>query len=323
MLLFTADLHIKIGQDGVPPEWVMNRFELFETQLLTMIKNNNVKLLIIGGDLLDRVPSGKNGVKEVAMFLHLVSILPVRTIIYSGNHEAITKTTTFLSDFKHIVYEINPLVTIVDDFYSEEGFDIIPYNRLKSDTDGTYPSTLNNKLLFTHVRGAIPPHVVPEVSLDRFKKWQLVVAGDLHSYENCQENILYPGSPYTTSFHRNRVKTGAILLDTLTLQHEWLEFNLPQMIRKTINVGDPMPQDDFDLISYEVEGNIVDLSSITNKDIIKKLQHTKKDSSLILKKGMSIIEELREYFLYVSMLEPNYVDKLLLEYSDINPEAKL
>lgn len=323
MLLFIADLHIKVGQDSVPTEWVLNRFSMFEDQLLSMIRDNNVKVLVIGGDLLDRVPSGKNGVKEIAMFLHLMSILPVRTLVYSGNHEAITKTTTFLSDFKHIVYELNPLVTIVDDFYTEEGFDIIPYNRLKSDDNGEYPDWLNNKVLFTHVRGAIPPHVVPEVPLDRFSKWELVVAGDLHSYENCQENILYPGSPYTTSFHRSKVKTGAILLDINTLQHKWLEFHLPQMLRKTVSVWEVMPQDPYDLISYEVEGNIVDLSGITNKDIIKKLSHTKKDSALILKKGMLIIEELREYLLYVTMLEPSYVDKLLLEYSDINPEAKL
>ena len=323
MILFTADLHIKIGQEGVPADWVQNRFTLFEQQLLAMISNNNVTLLIVGGDLLDRVPSGKNGVKEVALLLHLVSILPVRTLIYSGNHEAITKSTTFLSDFKHIITQLNPLVSVIDDFYTEEYFDIIPYNRLKSDDKGKYPEFLNKKLLFTHVRGAIPPHVLPEVPLDRFKKWELVIAGDLHSYENCQDNILYPGSPYTTSFHRSKVKTGAILLDETTLKHKWLTFELPQMLRKTVSVGEDMPEDSYDIISYEVEGNIIDLSGITDKTVIKKLQHKKKDTALILRQGMSILEELREYLLYVNMLEPNHVDSLLLEYSDINPEAQL
>ena len=320
MLLFIADLHIKVGQEGVPVDWITNRFNIFINQLLSMIKENNVSLLIIGGDIFDRIPTGKNGVKEVSMFLNLISVLPVRTIIYSGNHEAVTKTTTFLSEFKYSVNKLNNHVTIVDDFYSEEYFDIIPYNRLKSDV---YPETLNNKLLFTHVRGSIPPHVQPEIPLERLNKWDLVLAGDLHSYENCQANILYPGSPYTTSFHRSKVKTGAILLDTNTLTHKWLQFNLPQMLRKTISVGDPMPEDLYDLISYEIQGNALELSSISEKDVIKKLASKPKEDTLILHKDMTVIEELKEYLSYIVMLDSTDVASILLEYSNINPESKI
>lgn len=320
MLLFIADLHIKVGQEGVPVDWVTNRFDMFVNQLLDMINKNNVSLLVIGGDVFDRIPTGKNGVKEVNMFLKLVSVLPVKTIIYSGNHEAITKTSTFLSDFKYAVSKLNPFVNIVDDFYSEDGFDIIPYNKLKFDV---YPAELNNRLLFTHVRGAIPPHVHPEIPLEKFERWELVLAGDLHSYENCQANILYPGSPYTTSFHRNKVETGAILLDINTLEHKWLQFKLPQMLRKAVNVGEPMPEDSYDLISYEIHGNALELSSINEKDVIKKLASKPKEDALILHKDMSIIEELKEYLSYIVMLESVDVDSILLEYSNINPESKI
>ena len=64
--------------------------------------------------------------------------------------------------------------------------------------------------LFTHVRGEIPPHVVPEVDLERFDKFKTVFAGDLHAHENTQRNIVYPGSPMTTSFHRNEVQLQVI-----------------------------------------------------------------------------------------------------------------
>ena len=89
-------------------------------------------------------------------------------------------------------------------------------------------------MLFTHVRGEIPPHVVPEVDLDRFDKFKTVFAGDLHAHENTQRNIVYPGSPMTTSFHRNKVKTGALLIDD-DWTWEWVELVLPQLIRKTVS----------------------------------------------------------------------------------------
>ena len=72
------------------------------------------------------------------------------------------------------------------------------------------PFIIHGNICFTHVRGEIPPHVKPEMDLELFAKYDLVLAGDLHSYENSQKNILYPGSPVTTSFHRHNVDTGII-----------------------------------------------------------------------------------------------------------------
>lgn len=319
-LLFTADLHIKVGQDNVPTTWVEDRFKMFVEQLSKMATNADI--IVIGGDLLDRIPSGKHGVKEVAMFFYLISTFTKRTLVYSGNHEAVSKNTTFLSEFKSACAKINPLVEIVDDFKSlpELNADIIPYNRIKSEE---FPSYLNNDILLTHVRGSIPPHVQSEIDLDKLNRWKVVLAGDLHSYENCQRNILYPGSPYTTSFHRSKVNTGAILLDTVTLEHEWLKFSLPQMIRKTVKAGEPLEKTDYDLTVFEVEGNLVELANITDKSVTKKLNSSTKESSLILSKNMKIIDELREYLLYVSLLQEDQVDSILREYVDANPESKI
>ena len=76
-----------------------------------------------------------------------------------------------------------------------------------------------SKPLFTHVRGEIPPHVKPEVELDRFEDFPVVFAGDLHAHSNTQKNIVYPGSPMTTSFHRKEVKTGYILINPGAFTH--------------------------------------------------------------------------------------------------------
>lgn len=318
-ILFTADLHIKIGQENVPIEWVENRFNEFINQLSIM--QDKADLLILGGDIFDRVPSGKYGVREISLYYDLIHSCKIPTIIYSGNHEALTKNSTFLSNLSVSSSRLNPKVTILDECYSnnEYGIDVIPYNKLKQDI----VKNSSNNILCTHVRGEIPPHVKPEIDLDVFKSWEIVLAGDLHNYDNCQRNILYPGSPYTTSFHRSLVKTGAILLDTDTLKHEWLEFSLPQLIRKTVKSSEPMPLHEYHHVIYEVEGNISDLSSITDKSITKKLIKQVKEDSLIFTNSMKKEDELKDYLLYILNCTEEQASELVAEYTSINPEASI
>ena len=90
---------------------------------------------------------------------------------------------------------------------------------------------ISAEYLFTHVRGEIPPHVVPEVDLERFDKFKTVFAGDLHAHSNTQRNIVYPGSPMTTSFHRQEVETGYLLINPKDWSWNWWPFTLPQLIR--------------------------------------------------------------------------------------------
>lgn len=119
---------------------------------------------------------------------------------------------------------------MVDYIYQEDSWSIVPYEVIHN--KNTW-DIVNTDFVFTHVRGSIEPHVKPEIPLEWLSKYKIVFAGDLHSHANCQGNIVYPGSPVTTSFHRNRVSTGYILIDSNDLTTwEWHEFNLPQLIRK-------------------------------------------------------------------------------------------
>ena len=59
--------------------------------------------------------------------------------------------------------------------------------------EGSIEKFISTAPLFTHVRGEIPPHVKPEVDLDRFEDFPIVFAGDLHAHSNSQRNIVYPG----------------------------------------------------------------------------------------------------------------------------------
>ena len=292
-ILFTADLHIKLRQKNVPVEWAKNRYSLLIEKLSEL--QAGCDLFIIGGDIFDRIPT----MEEIEIYYDLVDSCNVSTLIYPGNHEMLTRNTTFFSYLKNSTSRLNHHVKVIDDIYSTDLFDIIPYNKLKE----FQPSKFFNEILFTHVRGDIPPHVKAEIDLDLLNHWELVLAGDLHSYENSQRNILYPGSPVTTSFHRNSVDTGVIILDTDTLTHTWNKLGLPQLIRKTIQAGEAMPATSPDHTIYEIEGDMSELGNIEDSELIdKKVIKRETDTALILTSEMSLQEEIKEYLLYILQL---------------------
>jgi hypothetical protein len=313
---FIADIHIKLGQKNVPIDWAKRRFELFIEQFAEM--QQGADLVVLGGDIFDRLPT----MDEVELYFDLMSSITKECVLYPGNHEMVKKDTTFLTYLKRATQRINPLVTIVDDFYTRQGIDFVPYNRLKELETTKY--TFSERILCTHVRGEIPPHVKPEVDLQLFDRWNLVLAGDLHSYENSQRNILYPGSPYTTSFHRNRVDTGAILLDTTTLEHSWLKFNLPQLIKQTVGVHDPKPQTAFDHTIYEIEGDLHELGQLEDSDLIdKKVVKRAQETQLILDPELSLGEEVREYLTYILQLNEVAVSETLKEFYNYSDKLEL
>ena len=292
----------------MPVEWAKNRFRLFIDQLGQM--QEQADLVIIGGDVFDRLPT----MDEVELYFEFVEGFTKPTIIYSGNHEMLKKDTTFLSNLMRATNRLNPNVIVVDEYYSDHGVEFVPYNKLKEFEQGKHPWPQGGRILCTHVRGEIPPHVKPEINLDLLNSWNIVLAGDLHSYDNSQRNILYPGSPYTTSFHRHSVDTGAILLDSDTLDHVWLKFKLPQLIRKTVGVSDPKPPTDFDHTIYEVEGDMHELGELEDSDLIaNKVLKRDSDTALILDQDMTLSEEVAEYLKFILNLPDQTVDLALKE----------
>ena len=61
----------------------------------------------------------------------------------------------------------------------------------------------------------------------------------------------------TTSFHRNEVETGYLLINDKNWSWMWEKFNLPQLWRKTVTSPDEMIPSEFHTI-YELEGDIQD-----------------------------------------------------------------
>ena len=314
VILFTADWHIKLGQKNVPISWACTRYKMFFQQLEDIVMDNNVSLHIIGGDLFDRVPS----MDELTLYFDFVKNVKCWTIIFDGNHEATRKHKTFFTNLKRVTEELNPHVKVITETYYEDNWAILPYADLHKKKS---IEKISAEYLFTHVRGEIPPHVVPEVDLKRFDKFKTVFAGDLHAHSNTQRNIVYPGSPMTTSFHRNLVTTGYILIED-NWDWTWHEFDLPQLLRKTVTNPDEMIQTDFHHTIYEIEGDVSDLSNIKNNELLdKKVIKRKTEATLILDKEMTIEEELNEYLSYILELEENKTKNILGVFSDYAKEA--
>lgn len=309
MILFTADWHIKLGQKNVPREWAKQRYSKFFSELKAL--ETRADLHLIGGDLFDRLPS----MEELALFFSFVVGVGIPTLIYDGNHEATRKNHTFLTYLKETVHKLNPLVWIIDEPTREERFGILPYCYLhQKDWIEQMPK---EKPLFTHVRGEIPPHVKPEVDLDRFKDFPIVFAGDLHSHSNTQRNIVYPGSPMTTSFHRSEVSTGYILIDEKDWSWRWYEFDLPQLIRKTVQTEEEMVATSYHHTIYEIEGNLQDLAQVKNSELLdKKVIRKNTEASLILDDDMTIQDELSEYLQYILDLSDTQTKDIISTFND-------
>lgn len=307
--LVSADWHLKLVAKNVPIEWAKNRYRLLFKEIEKISAKVDSHLLL--GDVFDKMPT----IEELELFFEFIVSVKIPTYIIGGNHENVKKNTTFLTNLKEVVNKLNPLVIIIDDYYTLENIDFIPYNKLKEwekDPDNTFFS-LHNSILASHCRGDILPHVKAEIDLSLFERWKTVLAGDLHSYSNSQRNILYPGSPVTTSFHRNLVDTGVIIFDTVSHTHEWIKLDLPQLLRKTIKAGDPMVATDFHHTIYEIEGTMDELSDVEHSDLLdKKVSKKNTDTTLILDPSMSILEEVEEYARYILQLNDDAVEDMLL-----------
>lgn len=318
MILFTADWHIKLGQKNVPVSWALNRYNLFFEQIYEL--EEQCDMHIIGGDLFDRLPN----MEELALYFQFIRKVKIPTVIYDGNHEATKKNKTFFSQLKEATRDINPLVHVVDISYVDEdlGYGILPYADLHR--KGSIEQFNTNQPLFTHVRGEIPPHVKPEVDLSRFEDFPVVFSGDLHSHSNSQLNIVYPGSPMTTSFHRSLVKTGYLLINEQDWSWMWEEFKLPQLLRKTVSSKEEMIPSDFHHTIYEVEGDIQDLATVENSELLdKKVVKRKSEAALIIDKDMSIEDELVEYLTYILEISDDKIPDIIGTYNDYASKAEM
>lgn len=318
-LVFIADIHIKLGQKNVPKNWQLNRLDMLARKLCEI---EGTDTIIIGGDLLD---TAKPTYEEIAAMLQFFSTLSESKyksiILIPGNHEMVNKKVDCYAPFRELLFR-HYNCTVIDSFrtldFDGMGIDFIPYNILHkfkaSDRVSDYA--------VTHVRGEIPPHVLPEVDLQVFEGYKEVYAGDLHSYQNSQKNIKYPGSPYYTSFHRDihSNTNGIFIINTDTTTSTWVDLGLPQLVRKKISSPEEIIATDYHHTVYEIEGDLHDISKIEKTDLLDKkiVKDTFAPATLDME-STTIEEELVMYLNRVKNLKDK-VTRLVSRYKEVENE---
>ena len=303
-ILFLADLHIHYPKK-VPKEWQYNRFMLLADE----INKVECDFVLLGGDTLD---SAKPSTAELELFFDFLYKIERNGGLYSGNHEMQTKKHSILWDLRSEIERSTNFKVLGSNAYGKD-FDVVDYPHIQA------PYTKHNDICFTHVRGAIEPHVKPEVDLSIFSEYKAVFAGDLHSNENSQLNIYYPGSPLTTSFHRTRAtkSNGMYLINTEPFSYDWINLShLPQLIRKTISDPADMIPTEYDYTVYELEGSIVDLMGMENMDLLdKKVNNVvTKDSKLELK-TLSLNAQMQLYLKEIQHLPEETISRLIRRFN--------
>lgn len=302
-ILFLADLHIHYPKK-VPKEWQYNRFMLLAEE----INKVECDFVLLGGDTLD---STKPSTAELELFFDFLAKIERNGGLYSGNHEMQTKKHSILWDLRSEIERSTNFKVLGSNAYGKD-FDVVDYPNIHA------PYVKHNDVCFTHVRGTIEPHVKPEVDLSIFSEYKAVFAGDLHSNENSQLNILYPGSPLTTSFHRTRAtkSNGMYLINTEPLSYDWINLShLPQLIRKTVTNTEEMVATDYDYTIYEVEGSITELAKIENSELLdKKVNNVVMKEATLDLRSKDINQQMHLYLETIQKLKEEDIVRLLSRF---------
>lgn len=305
-ILLTADWHIKLGQKNVPRDWQYDRYVEFFRKLNTI----KADMLVVAGDIFD---TPRPSLDEVSLFTHfLCNNAHKNTSIITGNHEMLSKQESSLDHLFNLIHDYG--CKLITDPCTHNGLDFLPYNYLKR-----FPKCIakNSDTLITHVRGAIAPHVVPEIDLELFKEYDTVLTGDLHHYHE-QKNLLYPGSPLTTSFVRkDGIKKGIVLFDTNTKTHDFIDLGLPQLRREVVQEPELMVPTEFHHTVYELEADTLTLNIVANSDLLDKKINTatKQEASLDLE-GKPLELELQEYLSEILTLDDSRVSEILKTFDE-------
>lgn len=308
-VLFTADLHINLRQKKVPKKWALERYNILFDELDRVKQENQVDIEIHGGDVFDKLPT----LEELELYYsYLRNRRDCALVVFDGNHEATKKGSTFLHVIKETIENQGAHTEVLGGPTTRYGCDFIPYTHIRNFTPGDFSASI----LFTHVRGAIPPHVTPEIPLEKLERWNIVFAGDLHSHSNSQRNIVYPGSPVSVTFHRNKVETGVIVLDIETKKWEWVKLKVPQLYRKTIENPEDMIKTSYDYTIYELVGNIADLQKKIETELLdKKIIQSNNKSTLNLT-NLTLREELILYLKEIKHLEDKQLEETMRIFDD-------
>jgi len=313
-ILHSADWHINLHKKKVPYEWQANRFRLFFEEIHKL--ESECDIHILAGDVFDRKPEPD----EVCLFLRFANSVTIPTYIIPGNHEATKKGKTFLEYFHEQHAIMNPNVTLITENKSEniqgQGFCFFPYGEMQIDN---LPEYKEGEILVTHIRGEVLPHITPEYDFEKLRSWPLILLGDIHfNHRYLDYPAYYCGSPMNVTFDRNTTKNYGVniikYIDKTNYSVDFKIFDLPKLIRKTVNVTDELKEEDYHHTIYEVTGNLDELSKVKESKLLdKKIAYKPDEDSKLDLKDKTIIEELNIYLEHIKVNNPKQIINEFLE----------
>ena len=126
----------------------------------------------------------------------------------------------------------------------------------------------------------------------------------------------------TTSFHREEVETGYITIDD-DWSWDWHNFDLPQLIRKTVTKQEDMILTDFHHTIYEIEGDVADLANVKNSELLDKKVIKRSSESTLNLKDLTIEEELSEYLSAILNLNDKKINTIMGVFNDYSKNATM
>ena len=313
-ILSVADIHINLHKKKIPYEWQTNRFASLFKKLLELEKECDVT--VIAGDIFDKKPEPD----EICLFLSYANAVKKPTIAISGNHEASTKGKSFLEYFEleNVINNPNFIMSTSNKRVEVQGqgFQLFPYGEMQT---RNIPKYVEGDILVTHIRGEVPPHITPEFDFEKIRQWKLILLGDLHFNHKYKDYpAYYPGSPLNTTFDRNDTRDYGVdiihLKSTDDYKVEFINLQLPKLIRKTVEVGTELKAHDTDHIVYEVTGSIDKLSKVQNHELLdKKIANKPTEGAKLNLVNLNLQEELVQYLEYLKIDSKQSVIELFTE----------
>ena len=265
---------------------------------------------IIAGDIFDKKPEPD----EICLFLSYINSVTIPTFIIPGNHEATKKGESFFEHFTQENAIKNENVTVFTRngraSVGQANFCFFPYGEMQKNN---LPEYVGGDILVTHIRGEVPPHVSPEYDFSRLAPWRLCLLGDLHfNHRYGNTNCYYPGSPLNTTFDRDENRQyGVDIYDFINdkdYRREFVDLELPKLIRKRVTAGEAMLEDKINHVVYEVTGSIDELSRIENTELLdKKIAAGPTEDSKLDLKNKTVHEELEIYLEYIKIKDKQSV----------------
>lgn len=315
-ILCSADWHILLHKKKVPYDWQVARFRQMFRKLIALEQRCDVH--IIAGDIFDKKPEPD----EICLFLSYINSVTIPTYIIPGNHEATRKGESFFEYFtqENAIKNENVHVFTRNGRATVDGtsFQFFPYGEMQI---GNLPTYVEDDILVTHIRGEVPPHITPEYDFSLLSPWGLCLLGDLHfNHRYGDTNCYYPGSPLNTTFDRDESRQYGVdiydVIDSRNYTREFVDLDLPKLIRKKIAVGEEMLEDAINHVVYEVTGSLDQLAKIENSDLLdKKMVEKPTENSTLDLKGKSVYEELEIYLNHIKVADPETV---LNEYRSLS-----